>query len=61
MVGTADYNEYVRKYKIPKPKNFLDKPKKSWRSFVNDKNKAFAVDCALDLLGKLLVFDHMVK
>nr|CDS32482.1 kc2a neucr casein kinase II alpha chain [Hymenolepis microstoma] len=35
-----------------------DLPVTPWQSFVNDKNKEFATEDAIDLIDKLLVYDH---
>jgi len=44
------YNEYLGRYK-----------KKPWNSFINSENKHFCTPDAMDLLQKMLVYDHFKR
>ena len=37
---------------------FLSYPKKSWQKFITNENAALCPDEGLDLLSKMLVYDH---
>jgi casein kinase II subunit alpha len=44
------YNEYLGRYK-----------KKRWDSFITSENKHFCTPDAMDLLTKMLLYDHMAR
>lgn len=54
-------NEYLARWKINLPTRFKNIPysrKKNFELFIDDKNEEFCTPEALDLLKKLLIFDH---
>lgn len=62
VLGTEELEAYLTKYNLKLDSHF-DKimgryARKPWKSFVNDNNKHLCNSDALDLLSKLLVFDH---
>jgi len=62
VLGTAELFEYLEKYNIELDTNFegvLGKhSKKPWSKFVTNENKHLAKNEALDLLARMLVYDH---
>lgn len=38
--------------------NLFSLPKRQWSRFINDENRKFCGDKALDLLNRMLVYDH---
>lgn len=62
VLGTDSLNEYLKKYKLTLEPEFDDImatfPRKKWTAFVTEENKHLCPTEALDLLDKLLVFDH---
>eukprot|EP00796_Vickermania_ingenoplastis_P011536 gene11536-7956_t len=62
VLGSADFKSYIQKYHIRLHADLLtaasNHPKKPWTSFVNDNNRHLCSPEALDLLDKLLQFDH---
>jgi len=62
VLGTEALLDYLKKYKImldPKYDNLLATfARRRWGSFVNSRNKHLCTDDVLDLLSKLLVYDH---
>ena len=62
VLGSEQLCRYARKYKIKI--DHLDKDcidgytKKSWQSFVTPENQQFVCSGALDLIDKLLRYDH---
>lgn len=63
MLGTDELHDYLDKYKIKLDKQFKSvlgrHQKKSWTKYVNEGNKHLANLDAIDLLSKLLVYDHV--
>ena len=62
VMGYKDMKEYIDKYKTTL-ENFpydkvLNKKKKKFETFVNQDNKNLCNRDAIDLLEKILVFDH---
>ena len=61
-MGTNELKTYAAKYNIKLKKkehpNLKFAAKKGWKKFINDKNKMLCHEDALDLLSKLLVYDH---
>lgn len=63
VLGEDDLHDYVQRYnlKIPKEAKKLMKgaefEKIPWTNFINGRNKHMISDEALDLLGKMLVYD----
>jgi casein kinase II subunit alpha len=65
VLGTADLTKYLEKYNIKLDSQFdaiLGRySKKSWRRFITEENKHLCSDEALDLLDKMLVYDHQMR
>ncbi|RFU26871.1 hypothetical protein B7463_g9468, partial [Scytalidium lignicola] len=65
VLGTEDLFEYLDKYKInldEEYSNILEQcPKKNWRDFVNDGNQRLITNEAIDLLDKLLRYNHQER
>jgi casein kinase II subunit alpha len=63
VLGTDDLEAYVQKYGITIPKDTLKvlRPCKKvpWESFVNSGNEELCTPEALDLLSKLMLYDHV--
>ena len=64
VLGTSELFEYLEKYNIELDQNYegiLGKhTKKPWNKFVNNENKHLISNEALDLLSKMLVYDHVI-
>jgi casein kinase II subunit alpha len=62
VLGTPELFEYLEKYNIELDTNFegvLGKhTKKPWSKFITNENKRFVSNEALDLLSRMLVYDH---
>jgi len=62
VLGTDELFAYLDKYGIQLDQAFLAQigrqPRKSWKKFVTPENKALAAADAMDLLDKLLRYDH---
>mmetsp|Transcript_3967 Transcript_3967/g.3386 ORF Transcript_3967/g.3386 Transcript_3967/m.3386 type:complete len:338 (-) Transcript_3967:256-1269(-) len=62
VLGTADLFEYIDKYNIELDGHFEGilgrHSKKPWTKFVTNENKHLVTNEALDLLSKMLVYDH---
>jgi len=65
VLGTEGLTKYLRKYSLVLDPEFHgllgDYPVTPWSAFVDDSNRALANDAALDLLGKMLVYDHQKR
>lgn len=65
VLGTEDLFKYLQKYSVlldPEYDGLITNfPKKTWSSFVNDENKRFVTDEALDFLDHLLRYDHQER
>ncbi len=65
VLGTNDLIKYLEKYDLTLDSHFdgiLGRyTKKSWRRFVNDDNASLVSDEALDLLDKMLQYDHQKR
>jgi len=65
VLGTTDLVKYLEKYDLTLDPHFDgllgNYTRKSWRKFVNTKNKHLCVEEALDLLDKLLQYDHQLR
>mgnify|MGYP000983183552 CR=1 FL=1 len=63
VLGTSELFDYLEKYNIELDTHFetvLGRHKrKSWADFISNQNKHLATPEALDLLSKLLVYDHV--
>lgn len=65
VLGTDDLNAYLEKYKIPLDKHYSkilgSYPRKPWNKFTTEENQALASNEAIDLLDKLLRYDHLER
>lgn len=65
VLGTKDLLKYLTKYDLQLPSQFdglLGRyMKRSWRSFVNEKNKHLVSPEAIDLLNNMLKYDHQMR
>jgi len=65
VLGTEDLFKYLHKYDIELDEDFDDVsgwyPRKSWGSFVDGDNRKYISDEVIDLLDKLLRYDHNVS
>ena len=65
MLGTVELYEYLKTYSLELGSNFngvLGKHnKKPWSKFITPENKALANNDAIDLLSKMLVYDHVLN
>ncbi len=65
VLGTEGLFEYLDKYDIELDQLYDDIlgrfPKKNWHSFVNSDNQRFISNDAIDLVDKLLRYDHQVS
>eukprot|EP01016_Furgasonia_blochmanni_P034334 TRINITY_DN368_c0_g1_i1.p2 TRINITY_DN368_c0_g1~~TRINITY_DN368_c0_g1_i1.p2 ORF type:complete len:395 (-),score=116.13 TRINITY_DN368_c0_g1_i1:218-1402(-) len=62
VLGTDDLLKYLKKYNLkldPAYDNILGRhSKKSWTKFITPENEALCSDDAIDLLSKMLIYDH---
>lgn len=62
VLGTDDLYKYVEKYNLnldPHYSGILNNyPKKPWHKFINNDNSLLCTNEALDLLSKMLIYDH---
>jgi casein kinase II subunit alpha len=62
VLGTDDLFAYVEKYNVTLDSHYDDilgtHPRKPWSKFVNAQNDLLVTDEALDLLSKMLKYDH---
>ncbi|KAK6458015.1 casein kinase II, alpha subunit cell cycle control, cell division, chromosome partitioning [Scheffersomyces xylosifermentans] len=65
VLGTEDLMKYVNKYGLKLSSDYDDilgtHPRRSWQSFVNNENKHLVSDEVIDLIDKLLTFDHQLR
>ncbi len=65
MLGTEELFAYVEKYSITLDSHFDDilgtHTKKPWKKFVTTQNEHLVNDDALDLLSKMLKYDHAAR
>lgn len=68
VLGTDEFNQYLKKYGIVLEKTVSDKineqqrhPRKPWNRFIHSENKRYITPEALDFLNGLLVFDHQKR
>lgn len=69
ILGSQGLDAYLAKYRIDLPIEVARAlggadtsfPRKPWRSFVNSDNERYISDDALDLLDKLLKYDHQER
>lgn len=62
VLGTHDLKKYLDKYNVELEDEYLEEigqhSRKAWDTFINDRNADLCSDDAIDLLSKLLVYDH---
>lgn len=62
VLGTDDLNKCLNKYKLELDpeiaKLIVPCPKKPWQKFINPDNKHLCGEDAIDLLSKMLLYDH---
>ena len=62
MLGTDGIFKYVEKYNVTLDSHYDDilgqHPKKPWTKFINQQNESLVSEEALDLLDKMLRYDH---
>ena len=65
VLGTKDLHEYIEKYGLELDGNFMSllgsHQRKPWERFITEDNKLLATDDALDLLNRMLVYDHQQR
>ncbi|XP_053990131.1 uncharacterized protein LOC128882536 [Hylaeus volcanicus] len=65
ILGTEDLFQYLAKYKIildyGLQKRLRRRQRRSWNSFVNEENKHLCTAEAIDLVDKMLVYDHNTR
>ena len=65
VLGTEDLMNYVSKYGLKLSLDYDDilgnYPRKPWKSFINNENKHLISDEVVDLIDKLLTFDHQLR
>lgn len=65
VLGTNDLIKYLEKYDLTLDSHFdgiLGRyTKKSWKRFVTEENRSLVSDEALDLLDKMLQYDHQKR
>lgn len=65
VLGTKDLYEYTEKYGLDLDANFRSligaHQRKQWERFISDENKHLATADALDLLTRMLVYDHQKR
>lgn len=63
VLGTKDLMDYLKQYRLtlsPTNEKAVGKhTKKPWESFITEENKRLAVPEAIDLLSKMLIYDHV--
>ncbi|EGR28384.1 hypothetical protein IMG5_176830 [Ichthyophthirius multifiliis] len=62
VLGIEDLYKYIKKYDLILDSVYnkiLGKyPKKTWNKFINEENKILCNELAIDLLSKMLIYDH---
>jgi casein kinase II subunit alpha len=62
VLGTDELFEYIEKYQVTLDSHYdgllKTTPKKEWKQFINQQNASLANDEALNLLNKMMVYDH---
>jgi casein kinase II subunit alpha len=62
VLGTDELFAYVEKYNVTLDSHYDDiignHPRKPWNKFINAQNDSLVTDEAIDLLGKMLKYDH---
>jgi casein kinase II subunit alpha len=65
VLGTEDLFNWLDKYEIQLPETFSNVTswyeRKGWSNFIDNHNRQRVSNDALDLLSKVLVYDHLVN
>ncbi|GAA5897019.1 casein kinase II subunit alpha/alpha' [Sporobolomyces salmoneus] len=69
ILGTEALYDYLEKYEIELPPEFdvggehpiVGCPRKPWKKFINAENQKYISDEAIDLVDKLLQYDHVAR
>lgn len=65
VLGTEDLHNYLKKYDATLPSEYFNVlgvySRKPWISFINNENRNFAIPDAIDLVDKLLKYDHLER
>lgn len=64
VLGTDDLSKYLNKYHLslgPEYEDLGHYTRRPWKRFVNDNNKHLVNDDFLDLIGKILRYDHQER
>lgn len=65
VLGTRDLSKYIEKYGLELDANYKsligEHVRRPWDKFVNDENCHLATPDAMDLLDKMLVYDHQKR
>lgn len=65
VLGTENFAKYMKKYNLKLPRELdgkiADWPQKSWSTFVTKENSHFISTEALDLLDRMLRYDHQER
>lgn len=65
VMGSAEFFTYIDKFDIDIDSHnqilLKNRKKKPWTSFINDDNREYCTEEALDLLAQLLVYDHSTR
>ena len=64
VLGTDGLHQYLDRYGLDLPSvydnSMKEYPRVPWSAFIRNSNRAKCTDSALDLLTKLLQYDHQV-
>jgi casein kinase II subunit alpha len=62
VMGSVDFFSFINKFDIDLDAHnqvlLKNKKRKQWRSYINEENKSYCTEPALDLLSQMLVYDY---
>lgn len=65
VLGTDDLHAYLKKYDAKLPSEYFNVlgvyPRKPWTSFIDSDNEKYATPEVIDLIDKLLKYDHLER
>lgn len=65
VIGTKDLFDYIKRYGLELDSNFValigNHPRKPWEKFITSENRHLVTPDAIDLLDKMLVYDHQKR
>lgn len=65
VLGTDGLHSYLKKYETTLPSEYFNVlgvyPRKPWSAFITSENKKFAIPEVVDLIDKLLKYDHLER